>query len=44
MLSNVLQIAGVVALAAGAFLFSPALGFLVSGGLLVLIGISLEGK
>jgi hypothetical protein len=44
MLSNVLQIAGVVALSAGAFLFSPALGLLVTGGLLVLVGISLEGK
>jgi hypothetical protein len=44
MLSNVLQIAGVVALSAGAFLFSPAAGFVVTGALLVLVGISLEGK
>lgn len=43
-LASVVQIAGVVSVAVGAFLFGPAVGFIVAGIGAVLLGIALEGE
>lgn len=42
MVAMVLQVLGLVAIVAGAALFSPVAGFLVGGLALVVIGITLE--
>lgn len=42
MLSNVVQIIGITLVSAGAFLISIPAGFIVSGILTAIIGISLE--
>lgn len=39
----VVQILGLVAISAGAFLLSPPLGFIVTGVGLVILGVALEG-
>jgi hypothetical protein len=44
MLSSALQITGIAALSVGAFFLGPAWGFIVTGILLTVVGISLEGK
>lgn len=42
MVSNALQVAGIISIATGAFLLSLPAGFIVAGILTVLLGISLE--
>lgn len=42
MIANIVQIAGVILIGTGAFLVSIPAGFIVSGVLTVLLGISLE--
>ena len=42
-IASVVQIAGVVSVAIGAFLVGPAVGFIVAGVGIVLLGVALEG-
>ena len=42
-IAGVLQLLGIVSVSAGAFLIGPAIGFIVAGVGIVLLGIALEG-
>jgi hypothetical protein len=43
-LASVVQILGVLSVAVGAFLFGPAVGFIVAGIAAILVGVALEGE
>jgi len=42
-LASVVQILGLVCISVGAFLFGPAVGFIVAGVAAVALGVALEG-
>lgn len=42
-IASVVQVLGVVSVAVGAFLIGPAVGFIVAGVGVVLLGVALEG-